>query len=284
MRDGQFSGFAVSTDDEGVTTITINEPEHFPMLTRAAKRDLIETLLQAQMDDRVRVLLLTGTGRAFVAGDDLRQERQQAAEPALVKRLPYGPTAPLRTYESLRSCSQLLNQTLLNVTKVTVAAINGYAIQSGLSLALCCDFRIAAQSARLGSATLRYGFLPDEGGHWLLVRALGEAGALDFILRKRIVPAEEALSLGLVSQVVPDSELLSTSLDLAHSLAQEPQVALRLAKRAIRNATTMTFEQACDDIASKTAISDHHADAIEGRAAFRERREPHFNRWLESPS
>jgi 2-(1,2-epoxy-1,2-dihydrophenyl)acetyl-CoA isomerase len=277
VQTGTFSGFEVSVDDRGVAVIRLNTPSDMPVLSRATKRDLIETFLQAQMDDAVRVIVITGSGRAFAAGDDLDSARQQASEPSLVGALPYGTASPIRTYESLRSCSQLLNQTVRATTKLTVAAINGFAIQSGLSLALCCDFRIAADTARLGSATLRYGYLPDEGGHWLLVRALGEARALDFILRNRIVGAAEAAELGLVTTVVAPDEVMTASLALAHELADGPQVAMRLAKRAVRNAVDFSFEAALDDIATKTAIGDHHPDAHEGVASFREHRPPRFN-------
>lgn len=281
MKTGQFKGFEISVDGAGIALIRLNEPAELPVLSRAAKRDLIETLLQAQMDDRVRVIVFTGSGRGFAAGDDLDAARQRDARPVLVDQLPYDSASPIRTYESLRSCSQLLNQTLRNITKITIAAVHGYTIQSGLSLALCCDFRIAGEGARIGSATLRYGYLPDEGGHWLLVRILGEARALDFILRKRIVTAAEALSLGLVGEVVPDDQLLPAAMDLAHEMADGPQVALRLAKRAIRNAAVIPFESALDDIATKTAIGDHHEDALEGQASFREKRAPRFNKWLD---
>lgn len=159
---------------------------------------------------------------------------------------------------------------------MTIAAINGYAIQTGLSLALACDFRVASESARLGSATLRFGLLPDEGGHYLLVQLLGVGRALDFLLRKRIVTAAKALDLGLVHEVVLDAQLLDHALVLANEFANGPQVATRLLKRSIYIAAQTSFEHALDDIATKTAISDHHPDAHEGGASFREKRQPKF--------
>jgi 2-(1,2-epoxy-1,2-dihydrophenyl)acetyl-CoA isomerase len=280
VQTGAFSGFDLSLQAHGTAVVTFNEPDRLNAMTRATKRDLIESLLQAQMDDKVRTVVFTGTGRAFVAGDDVNRQRQQEARPRLVEPLPYGDPQPLRSYDSLRSASQLLNKTILHIDKITIAAINGYAIQSGLSLALACDFRLAADQARLGSATLKLGFLPDEGGHWLLVQHLGLARAIDFMLNSKVVTAQEALELGLVHEVVAADQLMARALELAAALGEGPQVATRLLKRAIHNAASATFDQACEDIATKTAVSDHHPDAIEGRAAFREKRPPRFNAWL----
>jgi 2-(1,2-epoxy-1,2-dihydrophenyl)acetyl-CoA isomerase len=233
------------------------------------------------MDDGVRVVVITGSGRAFCAGDDMSGRPRGAAGERLMAPIPAGHENPIGTYEGLRHLSQPLNAALRRLDKLTIAAINGVAIQTGLSLALACDFRIAAESARLGSATLRFGLLPDEGGQYLLVQHLGVARALDFLMRKRIVGAAEALALGLVNEVVPDGELLPRSLDLARELAERPQVAMRLLKRSIYAAAELPFEHALDEIAAKTALSDHHPDAREGVAAWRERRAPRFNRWLE---
>ncbi|MBE0611665.1 MAG: hypothetical protein IH609_19950, partial [Dehalococcoidia bacterium] len=132
-----------------------------------------------------------------------------------------------------------------------------------------------------GSATLRFGLLPDEGGQYLLVQLMGVAKTMDFLMHKRIVSAEEALGLGLVHEVVEHGDLPARALALATELANGPQVAMRLLKRTIYNAAEMTWAHALDDIAAKTAIGDHHPDAREGVAAFRERREPRFNQWLE---
>ena len=132
----------------------------------------------------------------------------------------------------------------------------------------------------MGSATLRFGLLPDEGGQYLLVQLMGVAKTMDFLMRKKIVSAEEALDLGLVHEVVESAELMERTMVLATELATGPQVSMRLLKRTIYNAAEMTWAHALDDIAAKTAISDHHPDAREGVAAFRERREPKFNAWL----
>ncbi len=282
MEQGKFRGFEVELEDPGIAVITFNEPERLNGTTQAMKRDLVETLLQAQMDDAVRVVVFTGSGRAFCAGDDMSGRRPISPDArALVPPIPPGHGDPIGTYEGLRGLSQPLNLAVRALDKLCIAALNGVAIQTGLSLALACDFRIASSEARLGSATLRFGLLPDEGGQFLLVQLIGVAKTIDFLMRKRIVSAEEALELGLVHEVVPPQELMKRSLELARELANGPQVAMRLLKRTIYNAAEMTLAHALDDIAAKTAIGDHHPDAREGVTAFREKRVPRFNRALE---
>lgn len=278
MREGTFRGFDVKLHDPGIAVLTMNQPERLNGMTQGLKRDMVETLTQAQMDDAVRVVVITGSGRAFSAGDDITGRRPAGDAEALVPDIPGGHRDAIGTYDGLRWLSQSLNTTVRNLDKLTIAAINGVAVQTGFSLALSCDFRIAAEGARMGSATLRFGLMPDEGGHYLLVRLLGLPRALDFIMRNRLVDASEAHALGLVHDVVPPGQLLDRTMELARELAEGPQVAMRLLKRSLYNAVEQTWEQACDDIAAKTAISDHHPDAREGVAAFREKRKPQFNR------
>ncbi|MBI2766704.1 MAG: enoyl-CoA hydratase/isomerase family protein [Chloroflexi bacterium] len=280
METGTFRGFEVAMHEPGIAVITFNQPERLNGTTQEAKRDLVETLAQAQMDDRVRVVVITGSGRAFCAGDDMSGRRPHEAE-GLVPPIPRGHENPIGTYEGLRVLSQPVNAALRNLDKLSIAAVNGIAIQTGLSMALACDFRIASDTARLGSATLRFGLLPDEGGQFLLVQMMGVAKTMDFLMRKRIVSAAEALELGLVHEVVPAGQLMERSMALATELANGPQVSMRLLKRSVYNAAEMTFAHALDEIAAKTAISDHHADSREGVAAFREKREPKFNAWLD---
>jgi 2-(1,2-epoxy-1,2-dihydrophenyl)acetyl-CoA isomerase len=280
MQTGTFRGFEVRLEPPGIAVITFNQPERLNGLTQAIKRDLVETLTQAQMDNRVRVVVFTGSGRAFSAGDDITG-RPQPEAPQIMPDIPPGHGEAIGTYEGLRWLSQSLNLTIRNLDKLSIAAINGVAIQTGLSLALSCDFRIASTEARLGSATLRFGLLPDEGGQYLLVELMGVARTMDFLMRKRIVSAAEALDLGLVHEVVAPEHLVERTMALATELANGPQVAMRLLKRSIYNASEMTLAHAFDEIAARTAISDHHPDAREGVAAFREKREPKFNAWLE---
>ena len=275
---GKYRGFDIATSAKGVATITFNQPDHLNGTTRAIKRDLTEALAQIQMDDDVRVVVITGTGRAFCAGDDMSgRTRDWQGAKALVPDLPRGHHDPMGTYEGLRTMSQSLILAVRALDKITIAAINGLAIQTGLSLALACDFRIASSTARLGSATLRFGLLPDEGGHALAVQLIGLAKAIDFFLCKRIVTAGEALHLGLVHEVVEPEHLMARATALAEELAAGPQAAMRMLKRSLYNAAEFTLQQAFDDIAIRTADTDHHPDAREGVTAFREKREARFS-------
>jgi 2-(1,2-epoxy-1,2-dihydrophenyl)acetyl-CoA isomerase len=281
MDTGQFSGFEVSLEKPGIAWIEFNEPEKLNGMNSRKKRDLIETLTQAQMDNAVRVIVFIGQGRGFCAGDDLNAyAKAKVDDNALMPPIPAGHDSPIGTYNGLRHISQALNLTIRSLDKLTIAAVNGVAIQTGLSLALSCDFKIAARSAKLGSATLRFGLLPDEGGQYLLIQHIGLTKTLDFVMRKRIVSADEAMSLGLVNSVVEDDQLRSETQKLAMELATGPQVSMRLLKRSVYQAAELSFEQACDEIAAKTAISDHHPDTTEGVSAFKDKRAPTFNQWL----
>ena len=285
MDTGQFRGFEVAVREPGIAWFRFTTPERLNGMTPAIKRDLVEAITQAQMDNGVRVLVFTGSGRAFCAGDDLKgYGRIQVPGESLVPDIAHGHDSGIGTYNGLRTISQRVNTMLRGIDKLTIAAINGVAIQTGFSLALSCDFRIAASGARMGSATLRFGLLPDEGGQYLLVQLLGVAGTMDFLMRKKIVQAEEALELGLVHEVVPSANLETETMALATELANGPQVSMRLLKRSIYNAAEMSWEQSLDEIAAKTGISDHHPDAREGVSAFHEKRTAKFNDWLEAQS
>jgi 2-(1,2-epoxy-1,2-dihydrophenyl)acetyl-CoA isomerase len=279
MLTGEYAGFSVEARETGVKLITFSRPEQRNSFTAAMKRDLMEFSVQAQYDEETRVLVFTGQGTAFCGGDDFMaywndENWTHARLPKVTRKTKDAVTG----YGSLRMLSHNLNRAIRNLDKVTIAAINGPAIQAGLSFALACDFRLAAPSAKLGSATLRMGFLPDEGGHFLLLQYLGLAKTMDFLLRKRVVDAQEALALGLLHEVVQDQQLLvERALELAVELAEGPQVATRLLKRAIYNAAGSTWEQACEDIATRNAITDHHPDRAEGVRAWREKRAPKFN-------
>jgi 2-(1,2-epoxy-1,2-dihydrophenyl)acetyl-CoA isomerase len=279
MLEGQYAGFRLELKGRGIALITFDAPERLNASTAPMKRDLMEAMIQIQLDDAARVVVFTGEGRAFMAGDNVgggywgdEETLKKARTPKIGKTSHDG----MASYSSLRQISQAVNRAVRDLDKVSIAAINGSCIQTGLSLALSCDFRIASRTAKLGSATLRMGYLPDENGHFLLVQHIGVAKTLDFLLRKRIVDGPAALELGLVHEVAEPEQLLERALTLASELSDGPQIATRLLKRAIYSAADLNFAQAGDDIATKTGISDHHPDAKEGVAAFLAKRKPSF--------
>jgi len=271
-----YRGFELTLHDPGIALVTFNQPERLNGMTQDMKRDLVEVLVQAQMDDSVRVVVITGSGRAFSAGDDISGKPREGGARALVPSTQPGHHNPMGTYNGLRMLSQSLNLAVRNLDKITIAAVNGVAVQTGLALALSCDFRIASTEARLTSGTLRFALMPDEGGHYLLLQMMGLPKTLDFLLRNRMVSAQEALELGLVHEVVEPDQLLDHTLALAREFANGPQVAQRLLKRSIYTAAETNFTTALEDIATKTAISDHAPDAREGIRAFQEKRQPKF--------
>ena len=281
IQTGEFRGFEVSMEDPGILVITFNRPDRLNGMDAPMKRDLLETLTQAAMEDSVRVVLFVGSGRAFSAGDDISGQDKGRRGEALVPDIHRGHDNILGTINGLRKISQPINTAIRGMDKLTVAAMNGVAVQTGFSLALSCDFRIASTAARMGSGTLRFGLLPDEGGHYLLLQMMGLPKTMDFLMRSRLVDAAEALELGLVHEVVEPDELMPRAMDLARELANGPQVAMRLLKRSLYNAADQTWEQSLEDIAARTPMGDHHPDSREGVAAFREKRKPSFNAWLE---
>jgi 2-(1,2-epoxy-1,2-dihydrophenyl)acetyl-CoA isomerase len=282
MIEGEYQGFDV-TVDAGVAVITLRQPERLNAMSFGTRRDLVEVFGLAQLDDSVRVVVITATGRAFCAGMYLQPRGSGAEAPTLVPDRPTGAHAPINLVAQLHQYSQDLTRAIRRLDKLTIAAVNGYAVQIGLSMALACDYVIAARSATFASATLRMGYQPDEGGHWLLVEHLGVKKALDFMMRKRMVAGDEAERLGLATEVVDDDALVPRAMELATELASGPQVAMRLLKRATYRAARQTFDEAGDDIAVRTAVSDFHPDAREGGPAWLRHEAPVFNAWLEDP-
>jgi len=279
---GKFHGFSVSLDDKGVALLTLDRAERKNGLTVTIKRELVDWMIHAATNNDIRTIVVTGAGDSFCAGDDISGKTGDAvADPVFTDPLTLGPRNSIRTYNALRLGSQPLSGMMLKMDKPMIAAVNGVAIQSGLTLALCCDFRIASRTARLGSGTLRFALTPDDGGHYLMVKMLGLPGALDFILRNRIVDAQRALDLGLVSEVVDPQDVLPRAMELARELAEMPQVVLRMVKRSLYVAAEATYAQAMEDIAVRTCLTDYHDDAHEGIAAFREKRKANYNAWMD---
>jgi 2-(1,2-epoxy-1,2-dihydrophenyl)acetyl-CoA isomerase len=252
------------TTDNQVSRITLNRPDALNALTPDQRERIIELLSQASADPAVRAVVLTGTGRGFCAGADLR------GASATGERIP-GDVA-----RTLRLGAQRLIAAVLDCEKPVIAAVNGTAAGLGAHLALACDLVLAAESARFIEVFVRRGLVPDGGGAYLLPRLIGPQRAKELMFFGDALTAAGAERLGLVNRVVPDAELDKTAAEWAARLAAGPTRALALTKQLVNasldtdRATAFAAEAAAQEINMTTA------DAREGVAGFVERRSPEF--------
>jgi enoyl-CoA hydratase/carnithine racemase len=252
-----------------VATITLNAPQRMNTISGAMLDELSERLLEADRSREVRVIVLTGTGRAFCAGLDL------AAQMA-------GPKGSLGNMGSLDSNPgefDIRNAppiVLHNIDTPTICALNGGAAGYGLDLALGCDIRIAAESAKLNPGFAKRGILPESGGTWLLPRMVGYAKAAEIAFTGRTLMAQEAHDLGIVNHVVADVDLITRSRELAFQIVENAPLAVRAIKRMMRAAETETFEQNVHHVFLQLLPLMRTDDFREGVAAFMEKRSPDF--------
>ena len=254
-------------NQERVATITLNRPDKLNAYSEVMVHEILAALGEARDDDSVRAVILTGAGRGFCSGGDISRDFQYPARYRGHK---------LESMLEMRENMHALVRFLHRFDKPVIAAVDGAAVAGGLTLALSCDFRVAAESAKLGDTSLRLGLLPDEGGAYLFPRFLGLDRALKMSLLSEVYSAREALALGLVTEVVPDAELMPRARAMAQRLAEGPPLAIRIAKRMMRAQLSMTLDNALEDAAMATLVTNYSEDAKEGIAAFHEKRKPRF--------
>jgi len=252
--------------EEQIATITFNRPEHRNPISAAMLDEVQRAVREAQQDDAVRVLVITGAGRAFCAGGDVKSMAQ-------VARAGGGALAARQEQVGLIQETQLL---LRRFPKVLIAAVNGAAYGAGLDLACAADFRLAADTARFCEVYVRLGLAPGGGGAWLLPRIVGLTNALDMILSGEPIDAPTALAIGLVSRVVPADELPAVTREFARRFALSAPRGVQVAKRAALRGLEMSFEAALDFIRPQIGILRQTEDHQEGLRALRERRPPRF--------
>ena len=257
----------IYTKESRVATITLNRPEKLNAYSEVMVHEILAVLADARDDDEVRAVILTGTGRGFCAGGDISKDFQYPA-----RYRGHRMEAMLEMRENMHQLVTFLRR----FDKPTIAAVNGAAVAGGLTLALSCDFRIAAESARLGDTSLKFALIPDEGGAYLFPKFMGLQNALKMTLFSEVYPAAKAKELGLVTEVVPDAELMQTARDWAHRLAEGPPIAIRVAKRMMYKQQTMDLENALEDAAMAVMITNYCEDVKEGTKAFHEKRKPNF--------
>jgi len=254
----------LETIEDGIATLTFNRPERLNALSTPIMEGLLDGLPRLAGDPGVKVVVLTGAGRAFCAGGDVKSMAEGS-----VQRSTAEATTRLR---SRMEVSRILHE----LPKPTIAMINGPAAGAGLALALACDLRIAGTSARLVTAFVRVGFSGDFGGSYFLTRLVGTAKARELYFTGRPVEAGEALSLGLVNRVIPDEELATVTMELARSLAQGPSIALSLMKRNLNCAENGSLAELLDMEAVHQVQTGRTEDHREAANAFVEKRTPIF--------
>ncbi|MDX6631491.1 MAG: 2-(1,2-epoxy,2-dihydrophenyl)acetyl-CoA isomerase [Gaiellales bacterium] len=245
--------------DGGVATVTLDRPEALNAQTRASRRSLARDLRALSGDAAVRCVVLTGAGRAFCAGQDLRE-----------------PDALADVDVTIRETYVPIVEAIVGMPKPVIAAVNGAAAGAGLSIALACDLRYLAEDAVLMMAFSNIGLVPDCGGSWLLPRTVGYARAFELAATGRRVPASEALALGLVQRVLARDDVLPAAQELARQLAARPTLALGWTKRLMRAAEQSPLADAMELEAQLQASAVGTHDHAEGVAAFLEKREPRF--------
>jgi len=249
--------------EEGVGVLTLNRPDRLNALSQQILGGLREGLARMAEDEAVGAIVITGAGRGFCAGGDVKDMANRTAQSfeERVARLS-------RMHE--------LPQVMRRHPKVIIGMVNGPAFGAGLGLAMACDLRIAARSARFGTAFAKIGYSGDFGGTWLLTQLVGPAKAREMYLMAEPIDADRAEAIGLVNRVVDDSALAEETMALARRLAAGPRLAHRYIKRNLNAAETETLAAVCDMEAvhqARTGLSEDHREAV---AAFAEKRQPVF--------
>lgn len=257
----------IFSKENRIATITLNRPAKLNAYSEVMVHEIIEALSDARDDDDIRAVVITGAGRGFCSGGDISQDFQYPARYRGHKM-----EAMLEMRENMHQLVTLLRR----FDKPTIAAVNGPAVAGGLTLALSCDFRIAAESAKLGDTSLKFALIPDEGGAYLFPKFMGLEKALKMSLFSEVYPARQAKELGLVTEVVPDDDLMTTTRAWAAALAEGPPIAIRITKRMMYKQQTMDLENALEDAALSVMITNYCEDVKEGTAAFHEKRKPDF--------
>lgn len=249
---------------DGIGTILLNRPHRKNAFTLDMIDTWSEALRDARTDPDVRVVVLTGAGDAFCSGVDL--DRRQDATGA----------TPLERKENLTERIHRVPLALEDLDKPVIAAVNGVAVGAGMDMALMCDMRIMARSARLSEGYVRVGLVPGDGGCYYLPRLVGTAKALELLLTGDFIDAEEAGRLGIANHVVDDADLAGAVGTLARKIADGPPVAIRTIKRAVYQSARSDLRTALDLISSHMAVVTSTQDSAEALAAFREKRPAHF--------
>lgn len=261
----------------GVATITLNRPESKNAFSLSMIEQWIKALERVRDDDEIRVLVLTGAGKTFCAGGDIKAMKNgkgfiATSDDEEIDLISTG----LKRKNVLWKLVQRIPLLMEEIDKPTIAAINGDAIGAGLDMTLQCDLRFASEQARFGEGYINVGLVPGDGGGYFLPRIIGKDKALELLWSGRIFGAEEAINLGLVTRVVSEVELLDEVYRLAHRLANGPQQAIRLIKRTVNQGLKTDLRTSLDMVSSFMGLVTEHPDFHEALSAIFEKRKPNF--------
>lgn len=256
----------VFTIDDGIATIRLNRPERLNAFTYDMLEHWADAIETCRDDDLVRAVVVTGTGRGFCSGGDVRAmgERHAQGESAFQRKT------------SLSERIHRIPRLLEDFDKPYIAAINGVAVGAGLDMALMADIRFAAESARLGESYIKVGLIAGDGGTWFLPRLVGVPKALELLWTGDMIDAREAERIGLVNKTLPDAELMDHAYAFARRLAAAPALTLRLMKRAVYQGMRMDLRASLDMISSHLGVISTTNDHREAVAAFNEKRPAKF--------
>lgn len=249
-----------------VTVITLNRPDSLNALTVSMGSEL-KAAISTSYEQHSRAIVLTGAGRAFCAGGDLREMQQMAEQQGRVEAFF---DEPLRL---INECVLSIRQTPLPI----IAAVNGIAAGGGCNLALACDLVFAAESARFNQAFIKVGLSPDCGGTFMLPRLVGWKRATELMMTGEIITAARALEIGMINRVTPDGELMNETLALAQKLAESPTAAIGNIKKLLEASATNDFSHQLDLEREAQIESGRTKDFIEGVSAFIGKRAPKFS-------
>ena len=246
---------------DGLGLVTFNRPDKLNALNHEMLTELGRVITQVEQDPAVRVLILTGSGRAFIAWADISQF------------LEFDPLAARQFAQAIHELGFRLEALGMPV----IAAVNGFALGGGLEMAMACDLIYAADTAIMGQPEINLGIMPGFGGTQRLSRLVGKGVAKDLVLTGRRLTAAEALGLGLAARVFPADKLLDESIRVANDLAAKGKVSLQLAKQAVDRGFDLDLRRACALEADLFALCFASPDAHEGARAFLEKRPPKFS-------
>jgi enoyl-CoA hydratase len=242
--------------EDGIATITFNRPDALNALNNQTRAEFYSAMKDVAADDDIKVVILTGAGRAFVAGSDIKELKQ---------------TTPLDAHNIYR-----LGMVVEKMEKPVIAAVNGFALGGGCEIVMACDIIIASDKARFGQPEINLGIIPGGGATQRLPRLVGVCKAKELILTGDIIKAEEAEKIGLVNRVVPGENLMVAAKEIAQKIAAKSRATVRLAKDVINKGMQTSLEMGLDYEREIYSLCLTLEDKEEGINAFIEKREPQF--------